>query len=109
MLMKVYGGTGTQEGESLCDTCRHSKIIRGRRLEEELIFCTGVALEPVAIRFKVTTCSDYLDGREPSYHDLLEKAWILRPSTTRRAAGFVRASDLRGEEARRLFADPTEE
>ncbi len=109
MMMKVYGGTGTQQGESMCDTCRHSKIIRGRRLEEELVFCTGIALEPVTIRFKVTACSGYDDDREPSYHELLEKAWILRPPTTRRAAGFVRASDLRGEEARRLFADPTEE
>lgn len=109
MLIKVYGGTASQQVDSLCDTCRHSKIIRGRRLEEEVVFCSAIAMEPVKITFKVTTCTDYLDGREPTYHELLEKAWILRPRTKRRAAGFVRAADLTAEEARRFFADPTEQ
>jgi hypothetical protein len=108
MLIKVYGGTRLQDGESLCDTCVHSRIIRGRRLEEELVLCTELTLNTVQITFKVTSCSEYADNREPSYHELCEKAWILRPASRQRAAGFVRAGDLSKDEARRLFSEPKE-
>jgi hypothetical protein len=108
MLVKVYGGTTVGEGESLCDTCRNSRIVRGRRLEEELVFCDAVCMRPIRITFKVTTCTDYIDDREPSYHELMQQAWILRPASKRREAGFVRAADLRGLEAARVFSDPTD-
>jgi hypothetical protein len=108
MLVKVYGGTTVGEGESLCDTCRHSKIMRGRRLEEEIVFCNALCMQTIRITFKVITCTDYIDDREPSYHELMEKAWILRPPSKRRAAGFVRSADLRGDEAARMFEDPTD-
>lgn len=109
MLIKVHGGTELQEGETLCSTCRHSRIIRGRRLEEEIVFCGAAMMQTVRINFKVTSCTDYEDERAPSYHELAAKAWILRPATRRRAAGFVRAADLNREEARRLFMDPSVE
>lgn len=108
MLFKVYGGTQLNEGDALCDTCRHARIVRGRRLEEEIVFCDAIVMQPVRITFKVASCSSYLDDREPSYQELCEKAWILRPATQRRPAGFVRAAELRGEEARRLLSDPTD-
>jgi hypothetical protein len=108
MLIKVRGGTTVQHDDALCDTCRHSKIIRGRRLEEHIVFCGGIGLEPVRVTFKVTGCTDYVDDAEPTYHELLEKAWILRPPNKRRAAGFVRSSDLTTQEAAQLFDDPTE-
>lgn len=108
MLIKVRDGTPLQHADALCDTCRHATVIRGRRLDEQLVFCRGVAIEPVRITFTVIDCSDYHDVREPTYHELLEKAWILRPSTKRHAAGFVRASDLNPREAARVLADPTE-
>jgi hypothetical protein len=66
-------------------------------------------MHTVRISFKVTSCTDYEDEREPSYHELAAKAWILRPATRRRAAGFVRAADLDAKEARRLFMDPSQE
>jgi hypothetical protein len=108
VLVKVYGGTTVGEGESLCDTCRHSRIVRGRRLDEEIVFCNALYAATIRITFKVTTCTDYVDDREPSYNELMEKAWILRPASKRRAAGFVRAADLRGVEAMRIFDDPTD-
>lgn len=108
MLVKVYGGTTIGEGEGLCDTCRHSRIVRGRRLDEEIVFCNALYAATIRITFKVMTCTDYVDEREPSYHELMEKAWILRPASKRRAAGFVRAVDLRGDEAARVFDDPTD-
>lgn len=106
MVIKVPGGTQLQHGETLCGTCRHARIIRGRRMEEEVVFCDAMMMQTVRIGFKVTSCTSYTDEREPSYHELVEQAWILRPATKRREAGFVRAADLNGEEARRLFINP---
>jgi hypothetical protein len=108
MLIKVHNGTPVHHADALCDTCRHGTVMRGRRLDEQIVFCRGVSMEAVRITFTVIDCSDYQDEREPSYHELLSKAWILRPPTKRRAAGFVRASELDAREAARLFADPTE-
>jgi hypothetical protein len=104
MLIKIHGGTAVQHAESLCDTCRHARIVRGRRLDEELVICSAVVMETIRITFKVTDCSEYSDQREPSYHELLEKAWILQPASKRRPAGFVRAGDLSAQESRRLRA-----
>ena len=108
MLIKVHKGTPLQHADALCDTCRHATVIRGRRLDEQIVFCRGVSMDAVRITFTVIDCSDYVDEREPTYHELVSKAWILRPSTKRRAAGFVRATDLDGREAARVFDDPTE-
>lgn len=103
MLMKVYGGTRMQKSENLCETCRHSRIIRGRRLEEEIVFCDAIMMQTVRTGFKVTSCTDYIDDREPGYHELVEKAWILCPASKRRAAGFVRAADLNEDETIGMF------
>ena len=105
-MMKVYGGTTPQQAESLCETCRHSRIVRGRRADEELVFCDAAMMRhTVRITFKVTSCSDYTDEREPSYQELFHQAWILRPATKRRAAGFVHAADLKVNEAVRLMSE----
>jgi hypothetical protein len=104
MLVRVHGGTPVQEGDSLCDTCRHARIVRGRRLDEALVVCGALVMEVVRITFKVTSCTEYSDDREPTYHELFEKAWILRPPTKRRPAGFIRSTDLTPAEVRRIFA-----
>ena len=98
VLIKINGGTPVNGDKSLCETCVHSRITRGRRLEEELVLCDAAPMESIRITFKVTSCTQYMDAREPSYHELLERAWILKPGSTRRPAGFVRASELRYDE-----------
>ena len=108
MLIKIHNGTPVHHADALCDTCRNATVMRGRRLDEQIVFCRGVSMEAVRITFTVIDCSDYQDERQPCYHELLAKAWILRPSTKRRAAGFVRASELDAREAARLYTDPME-
>jgi len=106
MLIKVYDGTVTHGAKSLCETCRNSTITRGRKLEDEIVRCEVQPMShPVLIRFKVTECSAYADARLPTYSQLLEQAWILKPPTGRRPAGFVRSSELRDEEFRELMAE----
>ena len=94
MRLKVYRGTPPQSGRTLCETCKHSTITRGRRLEEEIIRCEAQSVGTTFVTFVVTECSAYLDAALPSYHELFEKAWVLRPRDGRHPAGFVRASDL---------------
>ena len=106
MLIKVYNGTVMHTGQSLCETCRNATITRGRRLEEELVRCDVQPMgQAVLIRFKVTECSAYTDARLPTYGQLLEQAWILKPPNGRRPAGFVRSSELRDEEFREVMAE----
>jgi len=98
MRIKVQDGTPIGSESSLCATCRCATIVRGRSLDEELVLCSAVGLHGVQITFKVTSCSDYADRRTPSYLEMVQDAWILRPGSRRRPAGFVRSSDLQEEE-----------
>jgi len=108
MRMKVYEGTPAQSEESLCETCRHSTITRGRRFNDEIVRCDASHSETTVITFPVTSCTAYVDATLPSYSELFEKAWILKPHDGRRPAGFVRASDLPFEERVRLATDMEE-
>ena len=94
MRMRVYEGTPPQSGQSLCETCRHSTITRGRRFDEEIIRCDALSMTTTRITFPVTTCTAYMDDELPSYMELLEKAWILKPRVGKQPPGFIRASDL---------------
>jgi hypothetical protein len=102
MRMKVYEGTPIQSGQSLCETCRHSTITRGRRFDDEIVRCEALPMSSIFITFPVATCTAYLDADLPSYMELVEKAWILKSHADKRPAGFVRASDLSFEERYRL-------
>ena len=104
MRIKIDGGTPLQGGESLCYTCRFSRVTRGRALDEEIVVCDAGQVAQTLVTFKVTSCTDYSDRRLPSYGELVHKAWILRPPSRNRPAGFVRATDLRDEEFVRLMA-----
>jgi hypothetical protein len=98
MRIKVQNGTPVSSESSLCATCRCATIVRGRSLDEELVLCSAMGLHGVQITFKVTSCSDYADRRTPSYFEMMQDAWILRPGSRKRPAGFVRSSELRAEE-----------
>jgi len=105
MRVHIDRGTPRHDLEGLCDTCRWSRIIRGRTLDEEIVHCDASHMVPMRITFKVTSCSDYSDNRLPTYHELVNQAWILRPATRRRRAGFVRNSDLEYRELTQIMSD----
>ena len=105
MHIKVYDGTVTNNGSSLCATCRHATIMRGRRLDEEMVQCNAMPMSNIRVTFKVTSCSSYNDVRQPTYLEMLEDAWILQPASKRRPAGFIRASELRESAFRSILAD----
>lgn len=105
MRLKVYGGTPTNGDETLCASCTHSRIVRGRSLDEEIIDCRIVGYGHRRITFRVTSCSDYTDSRLPSIMELMENAWVLRRGSKRRPAGFIHGRDLRAEEMVRMMSE----
>jgi hypothetical protein len=104
MHIKIRGEMPPTDDSSLCNTCRHARITRGRKLDEELVYCSASHIQGVRITFKVTACSMHSDRRLPTYFELLPQAWILRPESGRRPAGFVRSSELRDEDLARYIA-----
>lgn len=105
MRIKVHNGTVSHGEQTLCSSCRHATITRGRTLDEEIVRCELRPMSTVIIRFKVTECSAYLDARLPSYAQLLEQAWILRQGKGRRPAGFVRSHELAEDELCEVMTD----
>jgi hypothetical protein len=105
MHIKVYDGTVSSSDSTLCRTCRHATIIRGQKLDEELVQCHAGATHSIQIVFKVTSCSSFNDVRQPSYMEMLEDAWILQPASKRKPAGFIRATDLHDKELRAIITD----
>lgn len=105
MRIKIHNGTVSHGEQSLCGSCRHATITRGRTLDEEIVRCELRPMSTVIIRFKVTECSAYMDARLPSYAQLLEQAWILRPGKGRRPAGFVRSHELAEDELCEVITD----
>jgi hypothetical protein len=105
MKLKIHGGTMCHSEETLCATCTHSRIVRGRSLDEEIIDCRILGYGHRRITFRVTSCSDYTDSRLPSIMELMENAWILRRSSKRRPAGFIHGKDLRPEEMVQMMSE----
>ena len=67
--------------------------------------CEASHITTTRITFKVTSCSEYSDHRQPTYFELMQHAWILQPASRKRRAGFVRASELRNEEFSRCMSN----
>jgi hypothetical protein len=108
MNLKVRNGTPNHSSQTLCATCRLSMIVRGRTLDEEIVHCHAMPTHTVPITFTVTSCSTYCDARAPSYMQLLQTAWILKPGTKKRPAGFIRAADLSDKEMSDLMIETPE-
>jgi len=69
------------------------------------VFCEASDLRTAQITFTVTTGTDDTDKRLPVDVEMMEQAWILKPRTRRRAAGFARANELEDEEMSRSLCD----
>lgn len=105
MEFKVHDGTVSNSSGNLCTTCRHSIVTRGQKLDEEIVWCRASHMGTTRVTFRVSSCSAYFDQREPTYLDFVESAWILRPGSKRRPAGFVRAKELGEDDLANVLTD----
>jgi hypothetical protein len=79
--------------ESLCNSCRNAKIVRGHAASHEICACNEFHLER-EIRFPVSECSAYDDKRRPALYHMERIAWILVTKKAGREAGFISAKEL---------------
>ena len=105
MLRKIYGGTARSDQKSLCSNCRFATIVRGQTMDEEVVHCQSVTTRGMQVTFKVTSCTSHSDMAQPTYMQLLEDAWILKPASKKRPAGFVKNSELKAEEMEVLMKE----
>ncbi len=87
MRFKIYGGTARDDEPSLCLSCRHATIIRGRNLHE-IVDCGRLSQDDSRITFPVTFCSGYSDRRQPTVFQMEQIAWVLRSDATKKPIGF---------------------
>jgi hypothetical protein len=104
--MKIHGGTVLHGEKGLCASCRFATIVRGRKLDEEVVHCNSITTRGMRVPFKVTSCTSHSDVNQPTYGELLEDAWILKPGAKGKPAGFVRHSDTKADELRELMKEP---
>src|SRR5262245_692172 len=94
MRIKIREGTADHGQRSLCETCRFSTVVRGQRLDEQIIECAQLSQDSRRIPFIVATCSDYVAKQQPGLREMQEIAWVLRTDSQRNQIGFVRAARL---------------
>lgn len=105
MRMKIHGGTALNGEKTLCATCRFATIVRGRALDEEVVHCQSITTRGMRVTFKVTSCTSHSDIDHPTYMQLLEDAWILKPGAKGKPAGFVRNSELKSQEMEAIMRE----
>lgn len=106
MRISVRDGTVRHDEPSLCRSCTHASTVCGETPDQRIVDCRLSYRHTRRITFRVTSCTDYADSSQPSYLELIQRAWILRPyATKRRAAGFVRGRDLSPREFQRVMGE----
>lgn len=98
MNIKVQGGTTTDPGEGLCNTCRNGTVVKGQALNERIVQCAAVEISNIP--FAVTSCTSYNDKRFASKHEMESIAWVLVTRGAGRQVGFIRAKELKKFEQR---------
>jgi hypothetical protein len=95
MRLKLQGGTAREDEPTLCLSCRHATVIRGKNLHDELIDCGRLEGPMRRISFSVMSCSGYEDRRQTSLWHMETIAWVLRTERKSRKIGFVPARELK--------------
>ena len=98
MRIKVQGGTVDHGQRSLCESCRWSTVIRGAKLQDEIVECSQLSYYNQRISFPVTSCSHYGNRNQAGLRQMEEIAWILRSDPHRHQVGFIKSSRLTDEE-----------
>ena len=69
---------GTRPDIRLCDTCKHSQIIKGSQQGQEIVHClAGGFSRPWNVPFKVVECSDHSAKNSLDRYDAEKIAWII--------------------------------
>jgi len=97
MRLKIHDGTVDGSNVPLCQSCRHAVVVRGARLNDEVVECRMLD-EPRRISFPVRFCSVYVNRNHPTIREMEEIAWVLRSDAHRKTVGFVPSRKLKSGE-----------
>jgi hypothetical protein len=86
MRINVRGGTVSNAGVGLCESCRNGTVIRGDTEKQKIVLCGMMERQPVG--FEVRECGSYDDRRRPSLSSMRQIAWDLDLKGGRKA-GFT--------------------
>lgn len=78
MRLKVYRGTPRHSEYALCNSCSHSRIIKGERLDDQRTYCNHFA-EEIEVPFKVLECNQWSEKNKANIQDMAKMAWVIAP------------------------------
>ena len=84
-MIKVQGGTRSQNAQILCQSCRSATIVKGPAESQQIIKCHELNM---VVPFDVVECKSYDDKSQPTKHDFYQTAWILETKKAGREIGF---------------------
>lgn len=87
-MIKVYDGTPTHAGTSICRRCRNAQIITASRSGQSVQYCHSQGT-PIVVGFDVGDCSMFDNKSTPSLWQLEKVAWRFNVDDKRRIAGFL--------------------
>ena len=91
MKIKVHGGTAREGEPSLCLGCRYAAVVEVTSAKHQIVHCSRLAER---VRFRVTSCTEFISRQHPSLYHMEDIAWVLRTDARRGQIGFVRSKDL---------------
>ena len=89
MKIKVDKGTPLHAARSLCETCSHSTIVKGEKLDEEVVVCHQIGMNGQRITFKVTECNSWEQKHRVRVSEMAKIAWIINTDTKVGPIGFM--------------------
>ncbi len=78
-------------GDSLCESCTYSMILKGYRETEELVFCNYSTL--IRVPFKIYKCNVHTDKGMPTWEQMKDMAIDVKPISSAKPAGFYYADE----------------
>lgn len=87
-MIKVYEGTPTHGGTSLCRRCRDAQIVKERHTGKVIQYCQSRG-ELKVIPWNVSECSEFDDKGQPALWQMEKVAWRIRPDKKADQAGFL--------------------
>ena len=70
-------GERTRSEKRLCDTCRHSLVVKGTKQSDEKVYCNVPISGTVVHPFRVVECSDYVSKIGMTLYEAEDKGWVL--------------------------------
>ena len=87
MKLKVLRGTTAHDTRPLCESCSHSRIIKGERLDDHITYCCYI--NDRIVPFKVLECNAWEEKNKVGMHEMAKMAWVITGDKKGGKPGFM--------------------